>query len=490
MRRRGKPPLRRFALRTGPGRGGRVPIRTNGSKRFLFPTARSSGDGGPESPGPGGRPRRPDLTAAIRRVPDFIHRQSDRNHPGVRSHRAGRRHVRRGLSNRSASPDSSSRSARNRGPEDFPWTGSGSTATRAYSPTWVISMRGKTSVRSLTQARYEEHSILKSYTGLPRQLDIQSGNDLDGGRTAGPRASRPTYNSTGLWNARFSADRRLREDRGHVRFDLAFNKPLGPAVRGLAGDSIVPEVPKGGSLNVYRKNRNPGAEIGGPRLHPPARENASGFALNSRYSRLRLGAAGGTSNIFTGNLSLSYDAARLTAAAEYYLNRDLVGDSRLSRPQLRFGLGRFPFTAAARSLDPEHVPGQRHVTDPGRPKPTATTRRLISPSDRFPSAPNLSLQFAASLEQFLEKEGRNFTSGGGIFRAIFETHAVRDPRRFLQSPIAEANPGMAGRGDDRPGSERNAPDQSGRAAQRLGDGFLRSQIGRMETGVRRPGRRS
>jgi len=274
-------------------------------------------------------------------------------------------------------------------------------------------------IRSLTQARYEEHSILKSYTGLPRQLDIQSETTW----TAAERLDlglEANYNTTGLWNARFSADRRLREERGQVRFDLAFNKPLGRPFEAWLGIQSSLRFKKGGSLNVSGKTEMEGQRLAAVDYVLPLGKRFR-FALNSRYSRLRLGAAGGRSNIFTGNLSLSYSAPRVTAAAEYYLNRDLVGDQRLSQPQFRVGLR--PFSLYGGLLEAA-IQNTFLASDMWTGRGTS---RTFSNNTAFSLAvkpidirPGLSLQFTASLEQFLEKEGRNFTSVGGIFRAVYE----------------------------------------------------------------------
>ncbi|MBN1939619.1 MAG: hypothetical protein JW843_08535 [Candidatus Aminicenantes bacterium] len=273
-------------------------------------------------------------------------------------------------------------------------------------------------LHSLTQARYEEHSILKSYAGLPRQLDLQTetrwtaAERLDLGLSA-------NYNTTGLWNARLSADSRLADERGRVLFDLAFNKPLGRPFEAWLGIQSSLRFPKAGSLNISGKTEMHGQRLAAVDYHLPLGQHFR-FALNSRYSRLRLGTAGGRSNIFTGNLSLSYDAERFDAAAEYYLNRDLVGDQRLSQPVLRVGLRPFPLYGGLLEA------AVRNTFLANDLRTERGTSRTYSNNTAFSLAvrpihlrPALSLQVAASVEQFLEKEGRNFTSGGGIFRAVW-----------------------------------------------------------------------
>lgn len=274
-------------------------------------------------------------------------------------------------------------------------------------------------IRSLTQARYEEHSLLKSSTGLPRQIDIQTetkwtaAERLDFGLAA-------DYNSAGLWNARLSGERTLPDERGRVVFDLAFNQPLGRPFEAWLGIQSSLRFPKAGSLNLSGRTEMHGQRLAAVDYSLPLGQRFL-FALNSRYSRLRLGLAGGRSDIFTGNFSLSYGAERVTAAAEYYLNRDLVGDQRLSQPTLRVGLRPFKLYGGLLEASVRNT----FMANDLRSGPE--TSRTFSNNTAFNLAvqpiqirPRLRFQISATVEQFLEKEGRNFTSGGGIFRTVWD----------------------------------------------------------------------
>ena len=274
-------------------------------------------------------------------------------------------------------------------------------------------------IRSLTQARYEEHSILKSYGGLPRQLDLQTdttwtaAEGLDLGLAG-------NYNSSGLWNARLSADRRFREDRGHVLFDLAFNKPLGRPFEAWLGIQTSLRLKSAGVLNVSGK-----ADFRAQSLATAAYALPIGkyfrFDLNAGYSQLRFGGLGGTSKIFTGNFNFSYQADLLTAAAEYYLNRDLIGNQRLSRPQLRFGLRPFSFYGGLLTASLQTVFQANDLrTSQGRTQSYNDNTAFTLSARPIYVRPKLSLQVTVALEQFLEKEGRNFTSGGFIFRSVLD----------------------------------------------------------------------
>jgi hypothetical protein len=274
-------------------------------------------------------------------------------------------------------------------------------------------------IRSLTQARYEEHSILKSYGGLPRQLDLQTSTTwtaaegLDLGLDG-------NYNSTGLWNARLSADRKFKEDRGRVLFDLAFNKPLGRPFEAWLGGQASLRLKSAGTLNVSGKADFRAQSLATAAYALPIGKHFR-FDLNAGYSQLRFGGLGGTSKIFTGNFNFSYQADLLTAAAEYYLNRDLVGNQRLSRPQLRFGLRPFSFYGGLLTASLQTVFLANDLQTPQGRSRTYSDNTAFSLSTRpIRFRPDLSLQVTAALEQFLEKEGRNFTSGGFIFQSVLE----------------------------------------------------------------------
>ncbi|MHB8054322.1 MAG: hypothetical protein ACYDH3_03650 [Candidatus Aminicenantales bacterium] len=272
-------------------------------------------------------------------------------------------------------------------------------------------------VRSQTQARYEEHSILKSYSGLPRQLDLQTetiwtaAERLDLGLAG-------NFNSTGLWNARFSVDRKFKEDRGHILFDLRFDKPLGRPFEAWLGIETALRSEKWGALNVFGRTETRAQHLASLDYVLPLGKYLQA-GLTTRYAKLRLADAGGTSNIFTGNFNLSYNADHVTAAAEYYLNRDLVGDQRLSRPQLRIGLLPFRFYGGLLEASIQNTFLSNDIRTTGFRTQTYNdnTIFLLTARPVF-LRPGWSLQASADLEQFLEKEGRNFTSGGLILRSV------------------------------------------------------------------------
>ncbi|MCX6566454.1 MAG: hypothetical protein NTW38_08560 [Candidatus Aminicenantes bacterium] len=277
----------------------------------------------------------------------------------------------------------------------------------------------KNTLHSLTQARYEEHSILKSYDGLARQIDLQTETTW----TAAERFDlglAANFNSTGLWNARMSVDRKLPQDRGHVLLGLSFNKPLGRQFEAWLGFQTFLRSSKWGTLNVEGKTELRAQRLAAVDYSLPLGKYVQ-LGLNSRYSRLRLDGVGGTSHIFTGNFNLSYNAEHVTAAAEYYLNKDLVGNQRLARPQLRFGLRPFRIFDGLLEVSVQNTLLANALLTAGGRSQTYSNNTAFSLSARpVFLRPDWSIQITAALEQFLEKEGRNFTSGGLIVRSVYE----------------------------------------------------------------------
>ena len=137
--------------------------------------------------------------------------------------------------------------------------------------------------------------------------------------------------------------------------------------------------------------------------------------LNSSYSKLKLGRAGSRSNLFEGNLNLSYTSRFFNLAADYHLNADLAESQTLSRPQLRLGFNPLPLyggllqASLANTLIYSDIDRQG-----GRTSGYSNNTQLSLSALPLPLGPGLLLDFTLALEQFLEKEKRDFTSGGLI----------------------------------------------------------------------------
>jgi len=282
------------------------------------------------------------------------------------------------------------------------------------------SLEREKKVNSLTQLRYEEHSLLKSYSGLPRQVDLQTENawTLGGGRTDVGLSG--NYNSSGLWNARLFLDRRLGEKAGHLLFDFAYHRPLGRPEEAWFGLQTALGSEKWGSFNFSGRAELHNQALGNL-MYSVGLARGLRLSLASTYSRVRLGALGGMSKIWNGDIGLTYDAGLFNAAADYYLNRDLAGEQRLLRPQLRVGLSPFSFYDGLLTASVQNVFISNDLRTPSvRSRTYSNNTGVTLSAQPIYLRPDFSLQASLAVEQFLEKEGRNFTSGGFILRSLAE----------------------------------------------------------------------
>ena len=271
-------------------------------------------------------------------------------------------------------------------------------------------------IQSFTQIYYEEHSILKNYVGLPRQLDLQTSTTWTVKKNLSLGLA-GNYNSTSLWNTRLWLDTRSRNDKNSLLLDFSYNKPLQARGETWLGLQSRLNFDKWGQLSLQGKYE----------VHDQALVNITynnvllrkvNLQLLSNYSRILVGGTGQVSEIFTGNANLAYNADRFNLVADYYLNADLFGNQRLTRPQMRFGLNPLTFYGGFLTATLQNIfviNNMSHDALTAKSFSNNTTLNLSVKPMNFGTATNLQIHFA--LEQFLEKEGRNFTSGGMILRA-------------------------------------------------------------------------
>lgn len=270
--------------------------------------------------------------------------------------------------------------------------------------------------QSSTVLAYEEHSLLKNYAGLPRQLDLQSTTRLALGDNFGLGVS-GSYNSTSQWNARLSLEPKWDEGRSGLVADLSYNKPL--LFRGETWLGLQSNLDLGAVGRLFVQGRY--------EVHDQALANLSysttllkriQVQLQSSYSRIHAGGTSARSEIYDGGISLSYASDKFQLGTDYALNYDLLGGRRLSRPQFRLSSSPFTFyggllTATAQNLFLFNAVkrGTRETTSFSNNTSFSVAAQpiILLPGVRF--------QASLALEQFLEKEGRHFTSGGLILRA-------------------------------------------------------------------------
>jgi len=140
--------------------------------------------------------------------------------------------------------------------------------------------------------------------------------------------------------------------------------------------------------------------------------------LKSVYSRLAGGAGRNASEIFDGGLVVSYTSPVFNLASDYRLHYDLVEDQMLSQPQLRLGTNPIALYGGLLRLELRNVFIHNTIRrEDGRSQTYTNNTALSLSSLPLAVSRRLSLKFALTLEQFLEKESRNFTSGGLILNA-------------------------------------------------------------------------
>ncbi len=270
-------------------------------------------------------------------------------------------------------------------------------------------------VQSLTRIYYEEHSVLKNYAGLPRQLDLQTSTTWMVKKKLSLGLA-GNYNSTSLWNTRLWFDKKWNNDRSALLLDFSYNRPLEARSETWLGLQSTLNFNQWGQLSLQGKYE----------VHNQALANLSynnmflkkiNLRLLSSYSQILIGGTGDFSKIFIGDVNLSYNANLFNAAADYYLNYDLFGNQRLMRPQMRLGFSPVTFYGGLLTATLQNVFIINNVK-----RDTAETRSYSNNAALNISAkplflrPDTSLQMNLALEQFLEKEGRNFTSAGLILR--------------------------------------------------------------------------
>ena len=271
-------------------------------------------------------------------------------------------------------------------------------------------------VQTFTQLYYEEHAILKDYAGLPRQLDLQTSTTwtvkerLDLGLAG-------SYNSTSLWSSRLWFETRSRNDKRNLLLDFSYNKPLQSRGETWLGLQSRLDFERWGQLSVQGKYEVHDQALLNFAYHNVLLKKISLQFLSS-YSRILVGGTGRFSKILTGDINLAYNADRFSLAADYYLNNDLFGNQRLTRPQMRFGLNPLTFYGGLLTATFQNVFIINNVKRDDRAANSFSNNIAFNLSAKpLFFGPDTSLQVNLALEQFLEKEGRNFTSGGLILRA-------------------------------------------------------------------------
>jgi hypothetical protein len=270
-------------------------------------------------------------------------------------------------------------------------------------------------INSVTRLSYEEHSILKDYAGLNRQLDIMTSTsfsvmeDLNLGIIG-------NFNTSQQWNAQFLMNKNWGE-RSRTQVSFSYNKPANRSSETWVGLESFFDGAKLGSVSFSGKYEFQNQILTTFSYGNTAIKNFD-FLLTASYSKLRFGHSGDYSKILTGSARLAYRTKIFNLSTDYYLNKDLFGSQLLTQPQLRFGLNTFRLYAGLLSATLTNVFIFNSFKAFELNSNSYSNNSIFSlASQPLAIGKGLDMRFSMSLEQFLEKEGRNFTSGGFIFNA-------------------------------------------------------------------------
>ncbi|MBA7613635.1 hypothetical protein ES703_20889 [subsurface metagenome] len=270
-------------------------------------------------------------------------------------------------------------------------------------------------VNSLTQLNYEERSVLKNYSGLKRQVDVMTSttinlkDDLNLGLTG-------NYNSSNLWNTLFWLNKNWSK-KFSTQVNFSYNKPINLKGEAWFGLKSTLNTGKFGNISFSGKY-----EIQNQVLSNFSYGNTFlkkiNFLLSSSYSQIKIGESADYSKIFSGGVNLSYSSRIFNVSTDYFLNHDLFGDQLLSQPQLRLGLNPFQFYGGLISASIYNIFIYNNMKRGGIEEDSYSNNTVLTLSTQpIFLQKGFSLNYNFSLEQFVEKEGRNFTSGGFIINA-------------------------------------------------------------------------
>ena len=272
----------------------------------------------------------------------------------------------------------------------------------------------KDKAHSLSQLNYEERSFLKDYQGLERQIDFMTSTTIDAsdrlrlGMTA-------NYNSSGLWNSQFLLSHNWKQNF-KTQLDFSYNKQInlkGEAWFGLQSSYNSEKYGNLSFLGRYEVQNQVLTSLSyGVRFF-----QTLGVLTTASYSRIKTGWEDIYTEILTGDVSVSYSTPIFSLTTDYYLNYDLLGSHFLSQPQLRFGINPISFYDGLLFVYFNNIFIYNNLS-----RDRLSERSYNDNIVFYLSAQpiyiwgSFQLNFSLGLEQFLEKQGRNFTSGGAIFR--------------------------------------------------------------------------
>jgi hypothetical protein len=298
-------------------------------------------------------------------------------------------------------------------------------------------------INTMTSLRYEERSILKDFIGPPRQADITHVTSLvyNPSTTLGFNGN---YNSSRLWNANVWVNKKW-SDVITTNFDFALNKPVNFKGEAWFGAQAVVAGGRYGDLSLAARSDMQEQLIGNLSYGTSLFKRLN-VLLDTNYTKLKVSGSDQGSEILSGSLSLSHLSRVFNLAADYYLNHDLLGSETLSRPQLRLGINPLTFYGGLLSVQLTNILIYNRISAQENQENTYSNNTVFYLSTETLDLPQgLHLNVRLSAEQFLEKKGRHFTSGGLILNltkdlvpgVFFETFYSTQSRRRTQNWLIE-----------------------------------------------------
>lgn len=302
---------------------------------------------------------------------------------------------------------------------------------------------------SSSRLHYEERSILKNNQGPSRQADFLSSAEIDLNPGLKMNIS-GNYSSSSLWNSEFGLSKKWNQ---HFLTDLniSYNKPIQTAGETWIGVGSHIRSSRLGSLSLTAKYEIHDQFLGSFSYGKNFFDRFD-FTMSSTYSKVKArGGSADFSEIASGNLSLNFNSKLFNFATNYYLNYDLIGSQVLSQPNIQISLKPWRFYGGLLKADLRNVFYYNYLHRPQSGRSTYNNNTILTlGTSPLEIKKNLQIYFELATEQFIEKEGRNFTSTGLILNIkksfssgiSLESHYSIQSRRKTKNWLIEGTTGQ------------------------------------------------
>ncbi len=266
-----------------------------------------------------------------------------------------------------------------------------------------------------TQIKYEEHTLIKGYSGRDRLFRVTSSSSYKVNDNLNLNLT-GNYNSSNIWNTNFILNKKW-SDQIQTQLDFTYNKSLNLKGEAWIGAASSFNAGKLGSASLSAKYELQDQVLTSFSYNKSFFKRVN-LSLTSSYSKIKVGETQDYSKLFTGGLNVTYNAKIFNLGTAYNLNYDLVGGQILSQPQLSVGINPFNLYNGLLQASISNVFIYNKLKRDLLSENAYSNNTIFSLSSKpIYLQKSLSLNVNMALEQFLEKEGRNFTSGGFIIRA-------------------------------------------------------------------------